>query len=120
MSDEDIKKVVEATIAMLPEQYASKVSNLQVMIERRPLIASQPLAGRYQATPQTERFAKLLFPDKIIIYKMPLLRISRTLDEARGHIRDTVLHELAYYFGISDQELYKIKMNMKQNPEEQS
>ncbi len=110
MSDEEIQKIVRETIALLPEQYSSKLNDIQIIIERNPLMHATPaLVGRYQATPKTERFTKFNLPDKITIYKMPLLRISRTLDEARGNIRDTVLHELGYYFSISEEKLYRIK-----------
>ncbi len=116
MSDEEIQKIVRETIALLPEQYSTKLTNVQVIIQRSPLMHTNPqLTGRYQATPTTERFTVFALPDKITIYKMPLLRISRTLDEARGHIRDTVLHELGNYFDIPDEALYRIKDKFAQN-----
>jgi predicted Zn-dependent protease with MMP-like domain len=116
MSDEEIQKIVRETIALLPEQYSSKLTNVQILIERSPMMHTSPkLVGRYQATPTTERFTVFTLPEKIMIYKMPLLRISRTLDEARGNIRDTVLHELGYYFEIPDDELYRLKNKFAQN-----
>ena len=115
MSEEEIEKIVREIIAALPEQYAAKVANVQIFVERKPIMGSIPVPGKYQAGRQSLQFSKFLFPDKIIIYKMPLLTASRTLDEARKHIRETVLHELTYYFGLSEQELMKIKSKLDQD-----
>ena len=74
---------------------------------------SPHLVGRYQATPETEKFAAFELPNRITVYKMPLLSISRTLEEARGKLRDLTLHELAYYFDISDDQMFFIQNKKK-------
>jgi len=115
MSDEEIEKIVKEIIALLPEQYAAKVANIQVFVERKPIMGSVSVQGRYQAGKQAAQFTKFLFPEKMIIYKIPLLSVSRTLDQARDLIRDAVLHELTYYFGLSDQEVFKIKNEIEES-----
>jgi predicted Zn-dependent protease with MMP-like domain len=110
MDDQQLEQIIKKTIALLPEEYSSKLTTLQVIIEKQPLMHTSPhLVGRYHATPETEKFAVFELPNKITIYKMPLLRVSQTLDEARGKVKDLVLHELAYYFDISDEQLYLLQ-----------
>ena len=110
MDDQQIQSIIKETLALLPQEYSAKLTNLQIIVEKQPLMHTHPhLVGRYKATPESEKFAAFELPDKITIYKMPLLRISQTLDDARGKIKDLVLHELAYYFDISDDQLYLIQ-----------
>jgi predicted Zn-dependent protease with MMP-like domain len=50
-----------------------------------------------------------VLPDKITIYRQPLLRLYGS-DHAglRREVRRVVLHELAHHFGISDERLIEI------------
>ncbi len=44
-------------------------------------------------------------PDRIAIYRGPILRACRTQAEIIREVRDTVLHEIGHYFGLSEDEL---------------
>lgn len=107
MTDEDFQQIVKQTIKSLPEQFLSQLDNVEVVIEETP--PNPSLLGLYRGVPKTNRYFYSSLPDKITIYKEPLLRISRNDDEAKENIRSTVLHEIGHHFGLSDEELYKIK-----------
>jgi predicted Zn-dependent protease with MMP-like domain len=47
----------------------------------------------------------MVLPDKISIYRLPLLRACQSQRELREEVRLTVLHEIGHHFGISDEEL---------------
>ncbi|MBI4527948.1 MAG: metallopeptidase family protein [Deltaproteobacteria bacterium] len=65
------------------------------------------LYGLYEGTPLPERsfLSPPLLPDKITIFSEPLLRDFQDPEELRNQIRLTLLHELAHYFGISEEDI---------------
>ena len=63
--------------------------------------------GLYEGTPIGQRGTDytMALPDKITVYRRPLLAACNTQRELRDEIRLTVLHEIGHYFGIEDAEL---------------
>ena len=63
--------------------------------------------GLYEGTPIGLRGTdySLALPDKITVYRRPLLAACHTQRELRDEVRLTVLHEIGHYFGIDDAEL---------------
>ena len=108
MSDEEFETIVRQTIQSLPKEFLSQLDNLEVVIEDVPP-PHLPLLGLYRGVPKTKRASYSALPDKITIYKQPLLQMSRDEEEAKENIKGTVLHEIGHHFGLSDEELYKIK-----------
>ena len=108
MSDEEFEQIVRATIQSLPKEFLTELDNVEIVIEEIPP-PRMPLLGLYHGVPKTKRVSYSALPDKITIYKEPLLQISKTKEEAEKNIRDTVLHEIGHHFGLSDEELDKIK-----------
>ena len=47
-------------------------------------------------------------PSRITIYRGPCLRSAHTLEGVRDRVHDTVRHEIAHHFGISDARLHEI------------
>jgi predicted Zn-dependent protease with MMP-like domain len=108
MTDEEFEEIVKNTIQSLPVEFKTQLDNVEVVIEERPM--DPRLLGLYRGVPKTGRgIGYFALPDKITIYKEPLLHISRTEKEAEENIRSTVLHEIGHHFGLSDEELYKIR-----------
>ena len=108
MTDGDFEQIVRQTIKSLPKKFLTQLDNVEIVIEEIP--PNPSLLGLYRGVPKTGRgFGYFALPDKITIYKEPLLRISRNDEEAKENIRDTVLHEIGHHFGLSDEELKKIK-----------
>jgi predicted Zn-dependent protease with MMP-like domain len=48
-------------------------------------------------------------PSKITIFAGPLLRASRDRADLEARVRETVLHEIAHHFGISDARLRELR-----------
>lgn len=104
--------VVEA-LDGLPEDVARHLDNVDVTVEDLPsaeqlrdLEMDDPyeLLGLYEGTPLTERTADygIVLPDRITIFRLPLLAACASDEELRAEVRHTVVHELAHHFGIDD------------------
>jgi predicted Zn-dependent protease with MMP-like domain len=108
--------LVDEVLASLPPGFREKLSNIAVVVADRPsswearsvdLPPTDDLLGLYQGTPYGERGVgyHLVPPDRIMIYRQPILAACRSEAEVRDEIRATVLHEIGHYFGLSDAEL---------------
>jgi predicted Zn-dependent protease with MMP-like domain len=86
------------------------MSNVEIVVEDEPP-PGQRLLGLYQGVPLTQRGSNYggVLPDKITIYRRPLIRLfGRDPDRLRREVRRVVLHEVAHHFGISDERLIEI------------
>lgn len=97
--------VVEA-LDSLPAWVLERLENVEVIVEDRPPRDEPGLLGRYHGIPLTERrhYAGVL-PDTITLYRRTIEREARDDDELRRTIAHTVEHEVAHFFGISDDRL---------------
>lgn len=60
----------------------------------------------YRGIPLTLRGSNApVLPDRITIYQGPICRAARSREEILAEIRDTVIHEIGHYFGLSDEEM---------------
>ena len=109
MDEAEFEDVVDAAIEDLPDDLRDAMSNVEVVVEDEPP-AGMPLFGLYQGVPLTRRtsfYAAL--PDKISIYRGPLVRsYGGDLHALRRMIKRVVLHEIAHHFGISDERLQEL------------
>jgi predicted Zn-dependent protease with MMP-like domain len=116
VSPEDFEGLVATALDDLPEPFASRLDNVEVTVADEPSAdeltrarvgPGRTLFGLYQGIPQTQRNAgySMVLPDKITIYRGPLLRASHNPDDVRQHVRRVVIHEIAHHFGISDERL---------------
>jgi predicted Zn-dependent protease with MMP-like domain len=107
---EGFERLVDDALDGLPPDLSSLMSNVAVVVEDEPA-PGQRLLGLYQGVPLTRRgaFYGNVLPDKITIYRGPLVRLYGH-DPARlvAEVKRVVLHEIAHHFGISDQRLVDI------------
>jgi predicted Zn-dependent protease with MMP-like domain len=106
----DIEEFVEEAVGSLPSELRRQMSNVEIVIEDEPP-EGQPLLGLYQGIPLTRRGAYYAgaLPDKITIYRAPLVRLyGHDHERLRSESKRVVLHEIAHHFGISDARLIAI------------
>ena len=96
---------VRAALDELPPHIASALENVAVVVEdENP--EDPDLLGLYHGVPLPERGDTAgLLPDKISIYRLPLEESFPQPAELREEIRITVLHELAHYFGLDEDQI---------------
>ncbi|MGH2759810.1 MAG: metallopeptidase family protein [Actinomycetota bacterium] len=116
MSERDFEALVAEALDEIPEPFASHLENVDVVVQDEPtredlagadVGPGGTLFGLYQGVPQTERGPGYTFvlPDKITIYRGPILRDCDDADEVYDEVVTTVVHEIAHHFGISDERL---------------
>jgi predicted Zn-dependent protease with MMP-like domain len=107
----EFEQLVEQALGELPERFADLLHNIAVIVEEEPSPSDRAaladpryeLLGIFRGIPRTKRtYGMTSMPDTIAIFRGPILRTARNRDEAVGQIRDTVVHELGHYFGLSD------------------
>ena len=95
----------------LPGWAQQRLDNVEVMIEERPPPEQPNLLGLYQGIPITERgldYAGVL-PDRITLYRSTIEAVAGDdEDELERVIAETVVHEVAHFFGISDARLHEL------------
>jgi len=113
----EIKKEVGRVIDRLPRSFRERLLNVEFVVEERPSIEllraegldprHDTLYGIYQGIPLPDRSSldPPLLPDKITIFAEPLLEDFPDPEELREEIRLTVLHEIAHYFGMDEEEI---------------
>jgi predicted Zn-dependent protease with MMP-like domain len=110
----EFERLVAEALDSLPERFADLLDNVVVVVEEEPSASDldvleghhHELLGLYRGTPMTRRtYDSFRLPDQIAIFRGPILRVTRSPREAIQQIRQTVIHELGHYFGLSDEEM---------------
>ena len=114
MTREEFEDLVREALDGLPDEFAKRMDNVEVVVEEEPepeLLRSMgmdprrdTLFGLYQGVPLHRRGDSYggVLPDKITIFYRPLLRACRTPDRIRRQVRTTVIHEIGHFFGLND------------------
>nr|WP_246376630.1 metallopeptidase family protein [Conyzicola lurida] len=110
MTADEFEQLVIDELDDLPDEMVDGLDNVVFVTEDLPEDGSLDLLGLYDGVALTDRgqygFGEL--PDRIILYRMPLLAISDDLDELKDQIHITLVHEIAHYYGIDDDELHRL------------
>ncbi|MBI3458415.1 MAG: metallopeptidase family protein [Candidatus Rokubacteria bacterium] len=112
--------LVERALARLPRKFREKIENIAVVVEEwadaetlaeMGIEPPDTLYGLYRGTalPRRDSSYGAVLPDVIAIYQGPIQEDCRTLEEMEVLVRDTVVHEIAHYFGLDDDRLEEIE-----------
>ena len=107
---EEFEKLVTDELDLLPDEMVDGLENVVFVTEDRPEDGSLDLLGLYDGVDITRRgnygFGEL--PDRIILFREPLLSVSADIDELRDQVHVTLVHEIAHYYGIDDEQLHEL------------
>ena len=120
MDRERFQRLVARAVESLPEEFRSRLENIDVVVEDRPsrdqlaeagLKRGETLLGLYEGVPLTERGSHygLVPPDKITIFRRPIEEQCRDDGEIIAEIHSVVRHEIAHHFGIGDARLEQLE-----------
>jgi predicted Zn-dependent protease with MMP-like domain len=106
----EFEELVADALDGIPAELSRLMSNVAIFVEDEPPPEDPELLGLYEGVPLTERgqWYGGVLPDRITIYRLPILRICEDYDEAVEEVRITVVHEIAHHFGIDDDRLHQL------------
>jgi predicted Zn-dependent protease with MMP-like domain len=119
VSEDEFYDLVAEALESIPQKFHDRLENVEIVVEDFPSWNTMRLAkvrskwnllGFYHGVPLTERTSgyNLITPDKISIYRRPIEAQVGSPDDLRALVHRVVLHEVAHYFGISDDRLLEI------------
>jgi len=117
-SEDEFEKYLAEAIDLIPDLYKSRLQNVAFILEDYPteeqrvklnLYPNETLFGLYEGVPLPARNGSLkLLPDKITIFKHPLMAASRNQADLRQNIGHTVWHEVAHYYGLDHKRIHEL------------
>lgn len=120
MNREVFERLVAQAVDGLPEQFITRLKNIDVVVEEQPASAKlaevrlrrgETLLGLYEGVPLTKRGRHygMVVPDKITIFQKPIEANCKNDTEVKAEVQRVVKHEIAHHFGISDARLNKLE-----------
>lgn len=120
ISDEQFEDLIGQALDELPEKYVSRLlKHVVVTWEYEPspeqrhqlkLRHNETLFGLYEGLPLTQRYiaGEKILPDKITIFKHPIVGHSHDMTSLKEQIKKTVWHEMSHYFGLDHQRIHEL------------
>ena len=111
------EQLVREAVESLPEELKARLENVAILVEENPPRSKkwqekdQELLGLYHGISKKDRgfwYGNVL-PDRIVIYRKPLERISANIQGLRENVRQTVIHEVGHYFGFDEEDLRRFE-----------
>ena len=116
MSEDEFEAAVQDALDSIPDKLARAMDNVAVFIEDDyvPKPGEDPdtvLLGLYEGVPLTERdswWDAGSLPDRITIFREPILDLCVSREDVIHEVAVTVVHEIAHHFGIDDDRLHEL------------
>jgi len=119
ISDEHFQELIDKAFDSLPKVHRDRVQNVAILYEDFPspdqrrelqLRRDQTLLGLYQGIPLSERQGRQpTLPDRITLFKLPLLTQAHDEKSLLEAIRHTLWHEIAHYYGLNHTDIYRLE-----------
>lgn len=108
VTPERFEELVAEALDGIPPELGHRIDNVAVFV--RDTSGDRHLLGLYEGIPLTDRqeYGGLAMPDRITIYRLPILARCRTEADVVHQVRVTVVHEVGHHFGISDSRLHEL------------
>jgi predicted Zn-dependent protease with MMP-like domain len=110
VSVEEFEELVGKALDTIPADLSAAMRNVAILVEDESPPGLPVLLGLYEGIPLTERgqWYSGVQPDRITIYRVPILQICRTREQVVAEVTRTVVHEVGHHFGIDDERLHEL------------
>ena len=120
LSDQQFDELITAAMNELPQQYIRNLNNVAVVMADEPSAEQLTrqgvrhghlLLGLYEGVPLTQRGAgyQFVLPDKITLFKHPLILVSDSDEALRANIKRTLWHEIAHHYGMNHADIDRVE-----------
>lgn len=124
ISDEQFSALIAEVMDELPRAHMDAIKNVAIVYADEPtpeqriqleLRHDQSLFGLYEGVPLPKRGGMTNYgPDKITIFKNPMLAYANSYAELRAQVKHTVWHEVAHYFGLDHDQIHSLEQKSRQ------
>ena len=110
MTADRFEELVADALDSIPETLMGLLDNVVILVADRPPDGRMNLLGLYEGHALTDRTTDYAFvlPDRITVFRRPILSICETEEQVIHEVRVTVVHEIAHHFGISEGRLHAL------------
>ena len=111
MGRAEFEGLVSDALDQIPAKLAAEMDNVAIFVEDEAPADEPSLLGLYDGIPLTERgsgWGGGMLPDRIMIFRNPILAICDSPQEIVDEVLITVVHEIAHHFGIDDDRLHEL------------
>jgi predicted Zn-dependent protease with MMP-like domain len=118
MERTEFERIAQEAFDSLPHELQRKIENVRIVIEDVPVAetlrksklgSDAMLLGLYEGIPLDRRGEHYgmypVVPDTITLYQQNIESVVRSDAEIRDKIREVLVHEIAHYFGMTEQEI---------------
>lgn len=125
ISDEQFEQLIAQAMDELPQEYIRNLNNVAVTYADEPseeqktllrLRGRQTLYGLYEGIPLPKRGAgyNLVLPDKITLFKSPILSGVHDMTGLKAQVKRTLWHEIAHHYGLDHDRIHELEQNKKE------
>ena len=116
LSQREFAGLVQQAYRQLPANVRQTLDNVDISVEDSPspedfdaLSEESTLFGLYTGVPLTERAGyEPALPDRIIVFRQPILENCATAEEVVREIRITLWHEVGHFLGLDEEALHRL------------
>lgn len=119
MNRKKFEELVDKAYQRIPEEFRLKIDNVVITVEDYPkredldklkIRGGSLLLGLYRGTPLHLRsvWQGVRLPDEIVLFQKDIEKVCRNDREIEDKVNEVLKHEIAHYFGLSDDEIYEL------------
>lgn len=120
MSDQQFEQIITRAMDELPDKYIRGLDNVAIVQADDPTEEQKAkmsidkhhlLLGLYEGIPLTQRGAGYTFvlPDKITLFKNPLLKVAHSESDFFEQVKRTLWHEMAHFYGLDHDDMDRLQ-----------
>jgi predicted Zn-dependent protease with MMP-like domain len=119
ISDDLFQELINEELNQLVSERGLKLDNLAILFDQQPskqklknlnIDKYHTLLGLYEGIPLSERQGlTTTLPDRITLFKQPLVAKVNSIDDLKKAIRHTLWHEIAHYYGLNHQKINELE-----------
>ena len=120
ISDQEFDTLITRAMDELPQEYIRNLNNVAITYADEPtdeqlmkqgVREGSLLLGLYEGIPLTQRGAGYTYvlPDKITLFKRPLMQVSHDAPSFYEQIKRTLWHEIAHHYGLGHRHIHKLE-----------
>lgn len=120
ISDKEFDEIISSVMAELPQAYIKNLNNVVITYAEEPtteqirslkLRPYTTLFGLFEGSPKTSTYSNPsgALPAKITLFKRPLLSVSDDYADLKQHIKRTLWHEIAHYYGLDHADIDRLQ-----------